>query len=600
MIFKKNHQPSAEKSKKTSINFSNLFALIPFFKPYKRDIFFALLALFITALMVLFFGKAIKYLIDLGFVQNNRHFLNLVLLAFILAVIVMAIAGYYRSSLINAVAEKVIADLRKKVYDHIIRVSAEFFEITKTGDVISRLTVDAIVLYNVISNTASFFLRNSLFFIGGLGFLFFTSVKLSLMSMMLIPVAIAPIIIMGKAVKNLSNKSQEALASVGAHIEESINGIKTIQSYLCEEKEARNFFGFVDVSLKIALEKIRIKSLMVALVIACAFGGIAIVLWVGGHDVLSGKITSGDLSSFIFYSVITATSLVSLSQISGQLQSASAAAKRIFDLLKIESPVRQIEVPQHFQVQKELTINFQNISFSYPSRKDFLVLKNFNLQIKPREKIAIVGSSGSGKSTVLQLLLRFYDVDSGAILLNEFDIKNLSFADLRQNFSYISQDCFIFSGTIFENIAYVDKSVTEVQVEKIISQNSALHFINNLPQKMHNFVGEKGIKLSGGERQRIAIARAIIKDSPILLLDEATSALDNQNEKIIYQAIANLAKDKTVITIAHKLSSLILADRIIFIKDGEIVEVGEHQELIAQNGFYKKMYEAEIFGTALL
>jgi ATP-binding cassette subfamily B protein len=546
--------------------------------------------------MVLFFGKAIKYLIDFGFSQKNPLFLNLILLAFVAAVLVMAMAGYYRSLIINSVAEKVISDLRKKVYDHIIRVSAEFFELTKTGDVISRLTVDTAVLYAVISNTISFCLRNILLFLGGICFLFLTSGKLSLVSAMIIPLAIAPIIIMGKSIKNLAHQSQAALASVGAHIEETINGVKTIQSYLCEEKEVRNFFSFVDSALKISLEKIRIKSLMIAFVITFAFGGIALVLWVGGHDVLSGKITSGDLSSFIFYSVITATSLVSLSQIAGQLQSASAAAKRVFELLEIESPVKEIAIPQAFSATKEILLKFQDVNFSYPSRKDFAVLKNFNLEIKAKEKIAIVGLSGSGKSTILQLLLRFYDVDSGMVTLNGHDVKSLSFSDLRKNFSYISQDCFIFSGTIFENIAYADKSTTEADVEKIISRNPALHFINKLPLKMHNFVGEKGIKLSGGERQRIAIARAIIKDSPILLLDEATSALDNQNEQVITRAIADLAKEKTVITIAHKFSSVIHADRIIFVKDGEIAEIGSHHELIAWNGLYKKMYEAEILG----
>ncbi len=576
----------------------NLFSLIPFVKPYKREVLFAFLALFVTACMVLFFGKAIKYLIDFGFIQKSGRFLNLVLLILALAVIVMAVAGYYRSSIVNATSEKVISDLRKKVFDHIIRVSAEYFEITKTGDVISRLTVDTAVLYNVLSNTISFFLRNILLFVGGICFLFLTSIKLSLISAMLIPVAIAPIIFMGRKIKNLSGRSQAALASVGAHIEETINSIKTIQSYLCEEKEARNFFSFVDSALKISLEKIRVKSLMIAFVITFAFGGIGVVLWVGGHDVLEGRITSGDLSSFIFYSVITATSLVSLSQIAGQLQSASASAARVFEILKIESPVKEVAVPQPFNPSEEITIKFHNVNFSYPSRKEFLILKNFNLEIKPGEKIAIVGSSGAGKSTILQLLLRFYDVDAGLITLNDYDIKSLSFSDLRKNFAYISQDCFIFSGTIFENIAYVDKSITEERVKEIIAANPALNFINYLPHKLHSFVGEKGIKLSGGERQRIAIARAIIKDSPILLLDEATSSLDNQNEQSINRTIGDFAKNKTVITVAHKLSSIISSDHIVFIKDGEIAEIGSHQELIAWDGLYKKMYEAEVFDTA--
>lgn len=575
-------------------NLGSLFRLIPFFKPYRYEVFLALLALLVTALMVLFFGKAIKYLIDFGFTKQNGFSLDLVLLVFVVAVLIMAVAGYYRSSLINSVSEKVIADLRKKVYNHIIRVSAEFFELTKTGDVISRLTVDTVVLYNVISNTISFLLRNLLLFVGGICFLFLISLKLSIISLILILIAISPIIIIGKSVKNLSQASQSSLALIGSHIEETVNGIKTIQSYLCEEKEARRFLSFVESCLKISLEKIRIKSLMIAFVITLAFGTIAVVLWIGGHDVLSGAITSGDLSSFIFYSVISATSLVSLSQISGQLQSASAASERIFALLAIQSKVKESSTIQVFNPGKQIAIKFDSVSFSYPGRNEIMVLKNFSLEINPHEKIAIVGSSGSGKSTLLQLLLRFYDVDSGVILLSGYDIKSLSFFDLRKNFSYISQDCFIFSGTVFENIAYVDKSVTEAEVERMILENPALNFINHLPQKLHTFVGEKGIKLSGGERQRIAVARAIIKNSPILLLDEATASLDNQNERFINRAILDLAKDKTVITVAHKLSSIVSMDRIIFIKDGEIAEIGSHQNLITRNGFYKKMYEAEL------
>ncbi|MBU6140593.1 MAG: ATP-binding cassette domain-containing protein [Proteobacteria bacterium] len=573
--------------------FKNILSLLPLFKPYRREVFFAFLALIITTLMVLFFGKALKYLIDLGFAEKNHLSLNIVLLIFSGAVLVMAIAGFYRSSLINSAAEKAISDLRKKVYDHIIRVSAEFFEINKTGEVISRLTVDTVLLYTILSSTISFLLRNALLFLGGICFLFLTSFKLSVISLLLILVAISPIILMGRRVKNLSKESQSALGAVGAHVEESINGVKTIQSYLCEEKEARNFFGFVDEALKVSLKRIRIKSLMIAYVITLAFGAIAVILWVGGHDVLLGKITSGDLSSFIFYSIISATSLVSLSQIAGQLQSASSAAERIFELLQIESPVKEIENPQPFLGSEKVTLKFNSVNFSYPSRKDFLVLKNFNLEIKPGQKIAIVGLSGSGKSTLLQLLLRFYDVDSGAITANDRDIKSLSFKDLRQNFSYISQDCFIFSGTIFENIAYVDNSTLEAEVEKMISQNPALEFINKLPKKLHTSVGEKGIKLSGGERQRIAFARALIKNSPILLLDEATSALDNQNEQSINRSILELARDKTVITVAHRLSSIVNSEKIIFLEGGEIVESGTHQELMEMGGSYRKMYEME-------
>lgn len=582
--------------RKSKANISSLIELWPFFRVYKKDIFLVVVALLLTASTVLFFGEAIKYLIDYGFVKKSRHFLNIILIAVVAATLLMAVAGYYRSSLISTVSEKAIADLRKKTYQHIIKISAEFFEITKTGDVVSRLTVDTVLLYNIISTNVSFLLRNILLFVGGIFFLIFTSVKLTAISLVLIALAISPIFIMGRKIKALSVNSQESLALVGAHIEETMNGVKTIQSYLCEDKEIKNFANLVDDSLAIAIKKITLRSLLVALVIGFAFSGIAVVLWVGGYDVLSGKMTSGDLSSFIFYSVVTATSLVALSQIFGQLQAAAAACERVIELLKIESPVKEAKNLQKLSPQKNYEISFKNVDFSYPSRKDLKALKDFSLDIKSGQKIAIVGPSGAGKSTILQLLLRFYDVDDGAILLNEVDIRLLSFANLRQNFSYISQDCFIFSGTVFENIAYVNKSVSESDVEKIITRNPALHFINKLPQKMHSFVGEKGIKLSGGERQRIALARAIVKDAPVLLLDEATSALDNQNQQNMARAIADLSRDKIVITIAHKLSTVSSSDFIIFIKDGEVVESGSHGELMMKDGFYKKMYEAESLG----
>ncbi len=582
---------SSKKSEKKS--YPDLLRLLPFFKPHKTDLFLALLALAVTALMILFFGKAIRYLIDFGFVQQNIFFLNISLGIFVAAVLIMAIAGYYRASLTHGISEKIVADLRKKSYNHIVGVSAEFFETSKTGDMVSRLTLDTFIIYDIISNGAPFFLRNFLLFIGGIGFLFFTSVKLTMISIMIIPIAIVPIFVMGKLIKRLSTKSQAAVAAVGAHIEETLGGIKTIQSYSCEEKEIKNFAGLVDHSLKIALEKIKIRSLLIAIVISLAFGGIAAVLWSGGHDVLVQKISSGELSSFIFYSVIVATSLASLSQVAGQIQNAAAASGRIFELLETKSKVQEVENPRQFLLAKEIEIDFKNVNFSYPSRKETITLNNISCTIKPREKVAIVGSSGSGKSTILQLLLRFYDVDSGVISINDVDIKLLSFADLRQNFSYISQDSFIFSGTIFENIAYVDKSITKAHVEQIIKEHSFLRFIKNLPEGINSFVGEKGIKLSGGERQRIAIARAIIKDSPVFLLDEATSALDNKNEQAIMKIINNLARNKTVISVAHKLSSIMNSDRIIFIKDGEVAEIGTHRELMAQDGLYKRMYEME-------
>lgn len=580
---------SDQKSQKAKIR--HLYNLLPYLKPYYLEIIFVVITLLATSGIILFLGKIVKYLIDLGFSSKNIHYLNLVIFGLMFAIIILAITGYFRSFLVNSVGEKVITDLRKDIYSHIIRVSSEFFEISKTGDVISRLTVDTTLLYNIVSSSIAFALRNFLLFFGGIIFLFLTSPQLSLVSLALIPIAIAPIFVMGKKIRSLSSQSQEALSMVGSHIEETINGIKTIQSYRCEEKEIRNFNNYLEKSLTVALKKIRLRSLLIALVIAFSFSSIAIILWFGGHFVLSGKMTSGELSSFIFYSILSATSLVSISQVMGQLQTASGATQRLFELLQIESPVLENDQTELLIPSSDNYIIFKNVSFAYPSRKEQMALQDFNLTILPREKIAIVGKSGSGKSTILQLIMRFYDVSFGEILINNQNIKNLALADLRDLFSYISQDCFIFSGTVYENIAYVDKNLTVSDIEKIIDENEALHFIKKLPDGVHSFVGEKGVKLSGGERQRIAIARAIIKNSPILLLDEATSALDNENESLIAKSLLKLTENKTVITIAHKLSSIVNCDRIIFVKDGIIVEIGNHQELVDKDGLYKKMYE---------
>jgi ATP-binding cassette, subfamily B, bacterial len=573
---------------------NNFKELLPFLKPYRMEIFFAFVALFITALMVLLFGRIIKHLIDSGFSKGDFSEIHTTLLFFLLSVIIMAIAGYFRSSLVNSVAEKVIANLRKKAYSHVVRISPEFFELNKTGDIISRLTVDTAILYTIISNTVSFLLRNTIFFVGGIVLLFFTSIKLTIISFILIFIAISPIVFLGKKIKKYSSNSQASIDLLSSRIEETVSGIKTIQAFGCEEKEINNFSNRADIFLKNSLDKIRIKALMVALVISFAFGAVAVVLFVGGNDIINGNITAGELSSFIFYSVIIATSLVSISQIAGQLQTASSSLSRIFNLLKVESAVQEAAFPKHFAASKNVVIKFENVDFAYIADKDNKILENFNLEIKPQEKIAIVGPSGSGKSTIFQLLLRFYDCQNGKISLNDEDIKVASFSSLRSNFSYISQDCFIFSDTILNNISYANPNATKEEVLKLISQTKLLDFVDKLPNGVENFVGQKGVKLSGGERQRIAIMRAILQNSPVLLLDEATSALDNENEKIVADLIENVAVDKTVVIIAHKLSTIINCDRIIYLQDGKIVEEGTHKELIKKNGFYKKMYEVEI------
>ena len=571
-----------------------LWSLLPYFLPYKKKVFLASLALFITSIMILFFGKAVKYLIDYGFDKLNPH-LNSMIIIVILAVLVLAIAGYYRSFLINSVAENVVNDIKQKLYSHILTFSPDFFTNVKTGEIISRLTVDTIVIYNVISNNISFFLRNLVLFIGGLLLLFFTNVKLSLLAFLVILLAILPIIFIGKMLKKVAYQTQNAIASVSAHIEESLNGIQTIQAYLCENREIANFNQQSNNVLESSLQKIHLRALLVAFVIAISFGAVSIIVLVGGHDVLSGKITAGDLSAFLFYAVLVATSLVGLSQITGQIQTANGALKKIGELLAIKSnlALSNQQSSENILINPPITINFCQVSFCYQENTKQNILDNLDLNITYGEKIGIVGLSGSGKSTILQLLLRFQQVNSGQILLNNHNINTLSLAVLREQFAYISQNSFIFSGTVFENITYVNKSITKQQVLSLIENTPAFHFILSLENGLDTLVGEKGVKISGGERQRIALARAIIKDSPILLFDEITSALDNQNQQLVMQAINQLASHKTVITIAHRLSFLSNCQKIAFMHQGKIVEYGNHQQLIALNGFYRKMFDTD-------
>ena len=548
--------------------FQGLFLLVPYLKQYKSQIFLVILALLTTSFMVLFLGKVVKYLIDYGFIANDTKNLNLTLIGFLFCVVILAIAGYFRSSLINQIGEKIVANIRQKAYRHIIFSPKNFFEDKKIGDVISRLTVDTTLLYNIISNSISFLLRNILLFVGGVVFLFLSSTKLTLIALILLPLAILPIIILGKKVKNLSKKTQEKVALLSSHIEESINGIQTIQAYQNEHGNSNNFNELSQETLKTSIAKIKIRALLVSLIILIAFSFVGLVIWLGSFEVINNKMSGGDLSSFVFYAIISATSLVAIAQVMGQLQTASGAASRIFELLQTKSDIKEakkpIKLPKNVLNGQNLSLEFKNVNFAYQSDKKHKILDNFSLKINNKEKIALVGESGKGKSTILQLLMRFIDVDKGKILINEkYDIKNLSLKDLRSLFAYISQDFFIFSGTILENIKFGNQKVTKKDVEELINSNKAFDFIKKMPNGINSHVGQKGVKLSGGEKQRIAILRAIVNNSPILLLDEATSALDKNNEKLVNNLINHLMADKIVILIAHKLEETTNIDRII-------------------------------------
>ena len=529
----------------------NLLSLLPYLKDYKGSIFIVFVTLIITSNAVLILGKMIKYFVDLGFTAQNFDNLTKLSIISLLIIVSLAIAGYFRSFLINSVAQKIVFKIRKQIYSHIINISPEFFEDNKIGDIISRMTNDINLLYNIISNVISFFIRNLIIFIGGLIFLFAINYELTLVIFAVIILAIFPILFLAKKIKFFADIEAKDLSICTSHIEETTNFIKVIQAFLGQKKEIDDFDQKITKTLDASIAKIKIRSLLISLIIISAFSTVILILWLGSNKVISGQMTSGDLSSFIFYALIVATSATGISRILGQLNIASVACNRLFEILDLKSKIIDPKNPKKLKNPKKINIKFDNVSFSYPKNPDKLILKNFNLEINHGQKIVIIGKSGIGKSSIFEILLRFYNILEGKVIINEQNIAEISLSDLRSLFSYISQDAIIFSGTIWDNISYGNDNITKKDVKKFL-KNELFNFIDKLPEDLDYFVGEKGVMLSGGERQRIAILRALLKKSPILLIDEFTSALDKKNDRLTHNLLKEIAKYKIIINITHK------------------------------------------------
>lgn len=580
--------------KRSKLN--SLLPVLPYLYPHKKTIIGVLIALLFTSSSVLGLGKGIQYLIDEGFSGNNPHLLDKALLVLLGVTLLLAAATYTRASLINILCEKVVAALRLDVYNHIIRVSPSFFEVTKTSDVLSRLTTDTTLLNGIISTVLSIALRNSIMLIGGMGMLIITSPKLTAYVLVIVPMVLIPIIIMGRRVRRLSRLAQDKIVGISAHIEESLNGIKTVQAYTREEEEYKIFSMRVQDALDMAVTRVRVRALLVAIVISTVFVSVACVLWIGGHDVLAGKMTAGSLSSFIFYAILVASSLGALSEVAGDLQRAAGATERLFELLSVQSDITDPEKPQHLAEPVQGNIVFDNVSFAYPARLHAPSLVDFSLTVKSGETIALVGPSGAGKSTLLQLLLRFYDPQQGSITLDNITISALSLEELRSQFGLVAQEPVIFSGSAFDNIRYGRTEASEEEVIQAAKSAEAWEFLAKLPEGIHSFLGERGVRLSGGQRQRIAIARAILKDPKILLLDEATSNLDVENEQLVQKALETLMGNRTTLVIAHRLATVLKADKIVVINEGKIEAIGTHTELLQQNGLYARLAKLQFAG----
>ncbi len=571
-------------SKKLSI----LTFLFPYLKKYMPVVVCALVSLFVASGSVLFIGHGIRHLVDQGFLGETTDALDHAVMVFGGLIVVLAIASYARYFLVSWVGERVIADIRKDVFSKVLGLNPGFFETTKTGEIISRLTVDTSLVQTVVGTAIPIALRNAFIVFGSLAMLFLTSFKLTATLFLIVPFILVPIIFLGKKVRGFSRNTQECLADVSAYIDESLNGIRTVQAF-CHEDRSRMFFGeYVERTFDAAIQRVRQRALMIVIVLLLVFGGVCFVLWQGGHSVFLGQISSGQLVSFLFYAILMASGMASISDVYGDLQRAAGAMDRLVEILEETPEIITVEKPIDIEDSKG-HLMFDKVSFSYPSLPDLPVLRDVDFTINPGEKIAVVGPSGAGKTTVFQLLLRFYDPTLGQVKFDHHNLRQLDPRALRQKIGLVAQDPMIFSTTLYENLRFAKPDATSEEIFAAADAAQMTEFVERFPDGMETFVGEKGTRLSGGQKQRVAIARAILKDPTVLLLDEATSALDAENERYVYQAFKKLMHNRTTLIIAHRLATVKKVDKILVFDKGCIVDSGTHEELISRNGVYKRL-----------
>ena len=559
-----------------------------FLRPYKREIVFAAIGLVVAASAVLAVGQGLKFVIDRGFAASNAAELDRMLAMMLVVIVVMAAATYMRFYHVSWLGERVTADLRRSVFDHLLDLPPAFFETTRTGEVISRLINDTTMLETVIGSSASVAIRNSLLMIGGLAMLMLTSAKLTLLVLAGVPLVVIPIILFGRRVRRLARATQDRVGDVGAFLDESLHEIRTVQGYGHEALDRRDFAARVESAFSTAVRRIRQRALLVAAVIVLVFGAVGVILWIGGHDVVAGRISAGQLSAFVFYAVLVAGSVGSISEVIGDLQRAAGATERLFELLAVEPSIRAPDNPEPIPSHSG-TIGFNDVTFHYPARRDAPALDRFSLDVRTSEKVALVGPSGAGKTTVFQLLMRFYDPQSGTIRIGDVDLRSADPRDVRRHLALVPQDPVIFASSVIDNVRYGRPDASDQDVKAACDAAYASEFIERMPDGFRSLLGERGVRLSGGQRQRLAIARAILADRPILLLDEATSALDAESERIVQRALERLMAGRTVLMIAHRLATVRHADRIAVMDRGRIVALGTHDSLVRDNPLYARL-----------
>ncbi|MFH2128919.1 MAG: ABC transporter transmembrane domain-containing protein [bacterium] len=584
----------AEADPKPSDNLKILLSILRFITPYKTRTIVAGLALIFTAGISLSFGQGFRLMVDEGFALGSQVNLTQVVGLFFVLVFLLACGSVTRFYLVSWIGERVTADIRIAVFNHIIELHPGFFETNKSSEIQSRITTDTTLLQSLIGSSVSMALRNMLMSIGGIIWLFITNAKLTLIVLVSVPLVITPILIFGRRVRKLSKSSQAEIAHVGSYVGESLQNIKTVQGYNHQALDIRNFSEQVEIAFNVALHRIRQRAWLIAAVMMLVFSAIIMMMWVGGQDVMTGQITKGELVAFVFYSIIVGSSVASVSQLIGELQRAAGATERLMELLyaknRILPPSHQ---PATFAKPVNGLIELKNITFAYPSRLEDPAVKGLSLRVEPGKSLALVGPSGGGKTTLFELLLRFYDTQEGEILFDGLNIKDLDPKELRSHIAIVPQQPALFSTSVWNNILYGKPDATAEQVHAAARAAFATEFIERLPERYDTYLGESGVRLSGGQRQRIAIARAVLKDPEILLLDEATSALDAESEHMVQLALDHLMKNRTTIVIAHRLATVQNVNQIAVMDAGQIIDIGTHAQLVQSSPLYARLAELQ-------
>ncbi|MBT4519589.1 MAG: ATP-binding cassette domain-containing protein [Halieaceae bacterium] len=566
-----------------------LWSILRFLLPYKLRMFWAGIALIFTAAATLSMGRGLQLLIDQGFGGETSADLSNAILTVVAISAAVAIGTFVRFYLVSWLGERVSADIRTAVFNNLVKLHPGFFESNRSGEIMSRLTTDTTLLQTIIGSSFSMALRSSLTLTGALVMMFITNLKLSLIIAAGVPLILVPILFFGRRVRQLSNQSQDSIASVGSYAGEIIQHIRTVQSYTREAFESRAFAAEVERAFRIARKRIWQRSLLICGAILLLFVGMSAMLWSGGQDVLSGRMTGGELGAFAFYAIMVGSGFATISEVWGELQRAAGAADRLLDLLATRSLIISPDAALKDATKAQAEVRFDNTTFYYPTRPDHAALTNFSLHIEAGKSLALVGPSGAGKSTVFELLQRFYDPQQGAIRLNGQDLRSIDLTQLRAHMALVPQQPALFTADVRYNIAYGKPEATDEEIVKAAKAAHAHAFISQLPEGYNSHLGEQGVRLSGGQRQRVALARAIINDPRILLLDEATSALDTESEYQVQLALQEMMIDRTTVIIAHRLSTILHADKIAVVDQGRVVAIGSHTQLLNSCELYARL-----------